>query len=155
MKNFPQGAGELIAEVRAAANEEAGDFAFGIDDNCLRNGGDSVFFRGRAVLIENDIGLEIQPFEQALDGFGIFLHVDGDELDVIGFKIVHCLIDLGHGGDAGAAPSSEKVENDDVALVVAEFEFAAVEGFQGEIGSGLADQGAVGAGGVVGGIIGA
>ncbi len=154
VQDFLQGGVKLLAEVGTAADEEASHFAVGVDNDRLRNGGDGIFFGGSTVLIEHDVGFEVQAFEQAVDGFGIFLHVNGDELDVIGCETVDGFVNLGHGGDAGAAPGGEKVEDDNVAFVVAELEWVAVECFQGEIGRGLADQCAIGAGRMVRRIVG-
>ncbi len=149
MENFLQSIVQLLAEVGPAADEQASDFSLRIDHHGLRNGGDGIFFGGSAVLIERDLRFQIKPFEQALDSFGIFLHIDGDELDMVSFETMDGFVDLGHSADAGAAPGGKKVEHDHVIFVLAKFEFAAIEEFQLEIGSGLADERALRAGGLV------
>ena len=150
MEKFLERVVELVAEGWAAADEEASDFAVGVDHDRLRYCSDGIFFGGGAVLIQDDGGLQVQTIEESLNGFGVFLHVDGDEFDMVGVESMDGLVDLRHGADAGTAPSGEEIEDDRVAFMFAELEFATVEQFQFEIGSGLADEGGFGSGRMIG-----
>ena len=60
------GVGELLAQVRPAADEDAGDVAVAVDDDRLRNRGRPVPAGDDAVAVEGDRQIQLVPFEQRL-----------------------------------------------------------------------------------------
>src|SRR5262245_338267 len=118
---------ERHIEPRAAADEEAGDFSFAVDDYGLRDRRGAVALCNAAVAVEGNRDVQLQTFERRPDPLGSFFQVDRDELDTLVRELGGYLFDLRHRLQAGAAPGSPKIDHQHLVLVILNTKLLAVE----------------------------
>ena len=109
----------------AAAYEEADYFAFAVDDDRLRDSGDSVFAGHGAVAVEGDLGPSVCGVSSVdLIMGGLFFHIDGYQIDAPVGKFSHHFFDHGHALHARPTPGCPEIENHDSALAVGQLNLA-------------------------------
>ena len=132
---------ELLFQVRAAADEQAGDLAVATDDDRLGDRDGLVLVGHDAVAVEGDRHVELLALEQGGDLLGGFLQVDGDEPHVLVFELRGRPLDLRHRLQARAAPGGPEVEHDHFfPLLSARWNCLPAHEVEGEVGGRLADQ---------------